>query len=203
MEIEFTISLPRPVLPRHGGGSGKLMVCYREGKVTRVRLIGKALAISVRGISETTPFSASSRLCERSPRSPSSRQDARAPSTFASSKRDARLERRLEADFLAYFSGKRVEFDYPVDVEGFTPFQKAVWAAMREIPYGQTRSYRWIAEKVGRPRAYRAVGNACGKNPLLIIQPCHRVVGSQGRLGGFSAGLELKEALLQLEGVGL
>ena len=95
-----------------------------------------------------------------------------------------------------------MEFNYPVELEGFTPFQKAVWSAMREIPYGQTRSYRWIAEKVGKPRACRAVGNACGKNPLLIIHPCHRVVGSHGKLGGFSAGLDLKKALLGLEGVG-
>jgi methylated-DNA-[protein]-cysteine S-methyltransferase len=116
-------------------------------------------------------------------------------------KRDTHLERKLCEDLTAYFSGRKVVFDYDLDVDRFTAFQKDVWAAMREIPYGETRSYLWIAEKIGKPRACRAVGNACGKNPLLILQPCHRVVGSGGKLGGFSAGLELKKALLQLEGV--
>ncbi len=106
----------------------------------------------------------------------------------------------MRADFRSYFLGKKVDLDYPVDTDGFTAFQRAVWAAMRRIPYGEARPYRWLAEKIGRARAYRAVGNACAKNPLLIVQPCHRVVGSGGKLGGFSAGLDLKRALLKLEG---
>jgi len=117
--------------------------------------------------------------------------------------RDERLEERLRSDFQAYFSGEEVNFDYPLDLDDFTPFQRAVWAAMRTIPYGETRSYEWVAEQISKPRAARAVGNACGKNPLAIVQPCHRVVGCDGRLGGFSGGLDLKKALLKLEGVDL
>ncbi len=125
---------------------------------------------------------------------------ARGQRRVGSSKRDLRIEGRLREDFIAYFSGGKVVFDYAVDVGAFTSFEKAVWGAMREIPYGETRSYQWIAERIGKPRACRAVGNACGKNPLLIVQPCHRVVGTHGKLGGFSAGLDLKKRLLQLEG---
>ncbi|MBI4125345.1 MAG: MGMT family protein [Deltaproteobacteria bacterium] len=80
-----------------------------------------------------------------------------------------------------------------------TPFQMAVWRAIRLIPYGQTRSYQWIAKKIGNPKAVRAVGQACGANPTPILVPCHRVVGSGGRLGGFSRGLRLKRQLLRLE----
>jgi methylated-DNA-[protein]-cysteine S-methyltransferase len=116
---------------------------------------------------------------------------------------DEGLEERLRSDFQAYFAGKEVKFDYPLHLDEFTPFQRAVWAAMRTIPYGETRSYQWIARRIGKPRATRAVGNACGRNPLLIVQPCHRVVGSNGELGGFSGGLDLKKALLKLEGVDL
>jgi methylated-DNA-[protein]-cysteine S-methyltransferase len=94
-------------------------------------------------------------------------------------------------------------FDYPLDLTDATPFQRAVWAAMRTIPYGETQSYQWIARRIGRPRAARAVGNACGRNPVAIVQPCHRVVGYDGKLGGFSGGLDLKKALLKLEGVDL
>lgn len=100
----------------------------------------------------------------------------------------------------AYFSGKKVEFPDKVDLSGATPFQKRVWQAARFIPYGETRSYLWIAEKIGKPGAARAVGQALGKNPLLIIVPCHRVVASDGGLGGFSGGLEMKRRLLEIEG---
>lgn len=118
-------------------------------------------------------------------------------------RRDERLEEKLRSDFRVYFAGQKVKFDYMSDLEDFTPFQRAVWAAMRTIPYGETRSYQWIARRIGRPRAARAVGSACGRNPLAIVQPCHRVVGSNGKLGGFSGGLDLKKALLKLEGVDL
>lgn len=98
----------------------------------------------------------------------------------------------------AYFSGELREFDLPLRSRG-TPFQTAVWAALREIPYGETRSYADIARRVGRPTAVRAVGRANGQNPLSIVVPCHRVIGSDGSLTGYAGGVERKRALLELE----
>ena len=97
-----------------------------------------------------------------------------------------------------YFAGTRQQFDLPLDFEG-TVFQKKVWQALRDIPFGETRSYRDIAEQVGNIKAVRAVGAANGKNPISIIAPCHRVVGVNGKLVGFAGGLNNKEILLGLE----
>ena len=97
----------------------------------------------------------------------------------------------------AYFSGKGKEFTVELAPQG-TAFQQAVWAAMAQIPYGKVVTYGQLAKAVGRPRACRAVANAVGKNPLLILLPCHRVVSAKGP-GGFSAGLHLKRRLLALE----
>lgn len=98
-----------------------------------------------------------------------------------------------------YFAGQRRVFSLPL-APGGTPFQRAVWRALRDIPYGESRSYRDIARAVGNPAAVRAVGAANGRNPLPIVVPCHRVIGSDGRLTGFAGGLEAKSFLLQLEG---
>ena len=97
-----------------------------------------------------------------------------------------------------YFAGTRQQFDLPLDFEG-TVFQKKVWQALLSIPFGETRSYRDIAEQVGNIKAVRAVGAANGKNPISIIAPCHRVVGVNGKLVGFAGGLDNKEILLGLE----
>ncbi len=97
-----------------------------------------------------------------------------------------------------YFAGKRETFDLKLAAEG-TPFQKRVWAALRQIPYGETRTYAQIAEEVGQPKAVRAVGAANGRNPISIVVPCHRVIGSNGTLTGFAGGLKTKSFLLQLE----
>jgi len=107
--------------------------------------------------------------------------------------------RALQKKFNAYFSGKPVTFDEPLDLERATPFQREVWKALRAIPYGQLRSYKEIAEAIGRPTAPRAVGQAAGSNPLPIIIPCHRVIAHDGSLGGYSAGLGWKKKLLALE----
>lgn len=101
--------------------------------------------------------------------------------------------------FQAYFSGHRVDFPDKLDLSGATPFQREVWHSARLIPYGQTRSYSWLAAQVGNPGAARAAGQALGRNPLPIIIPCHRVLASNGGLGGFSGGLEMKKYLLCLE----
>ncbi|MCV7193932.1 methylated-DNA--[protein]-cysteine S-methyltransferase [Mycolicibacterium brumae] len=97
-----------------------------------------------------------------------------------------------------YFSGRRREFDIPLELAG-TAFQRRVWAALRTIPYGETRSYGEIAEQIGSPNASRAVGLANGHNPVSVIVPCHRVIGANGSLTGYGGGLERKKALLALE----
>ncbi|MFC1875155.1 methylated-DNA--[protein]-cysteine S-methyltransferase [Chloroflexota bacterium] len=105
------------------------------------------------------------------------------------------LTRRLQD----YFSGHKVLFPDKLDLASATPFQRVVWQATRLIAYGETRSYGWLADKVSRPGAARAIGHALSKNPLPIIVPCHRVIGGNGSLGGFSDGLEMKRRLLHLE----
>jgi methylated-DNA-[protein]-cysteine S-methyltransferase len=97
-----------------------------------------------------------------------------------------------------YFAGRRTEFDLPLSLIG-TPFQRRVWAALRDIPLGVTVSYGELAERIGRPTAARAVGLANGRNPIGIIVPCHRVVGSTGALTGYGGGLDRKQQLLAFE----
>ena len=99
-----------------------------------------------------------------------------------------------------YLDGEVVGFADRVDLSGATPFQGSVWQATRSIPYGETRSYAWVAQRAGRPQAARAVGQALGRNPLPILVPCHRVIGSKGELRGFYYGLEMKRRLLEIEG---
>ena len=97
-----------------------------------------------------------------------------------------------------YLKGRRKTFDLPIRMKG-TDFQKQVWKALLDIPYGETRSYQQIAEAIGNPKAVRAVGMANNRNPLLIVVPCHRVIGANGKLVGYGAGIEKKEFLLRLE----
>jgi len=107
------------------------------------------------------------------------------------------LTRRCAIELQGYLKGTRTTFSVPMMSTG-TAFQQSVWQAMRKIPYGRTKTYREIAKSIGKPKAVRAVGTACGKNPLLMLVPCHRVVGAHS-LGGFSAGLEAKKLLLATE----
>jgi len=106
-------------------------------------------------------------------------------------------------DFLSnleeYFRGSPTSFDFDLDLRGSTPFQKSVWETMRQIPFGETRSYKWLANEIHRPDALRAVGQAVGANPIPIVIPCHRIIHENGSLGGFQAGLEWKIRLLTLE----
>jgi methylated-DNA-[protein]-cysteine S-methyltransferase len=106
--------------------------------------------------------------------------------------------REAEQQLGEYFEGKRRSFSVALDMRG-TPFQKNVWEALLAIPFGETRSYRDLAKKLGKPEATRAVGAANGRNPLSIIVPCHRVIGSNGKLKGFAGGLETKARLLEFE----
>ena len=106
--------------------------------------------------------------------------------------------RQAVRELQEYLEGKRTAFDLALDLRG-TPFQLEVWSALREIPYGETRSYAEIARAVGRPHAVRAVGTANGANPLALVVPCHRVIASDGHLGGYGGGLALKAKLLAME----
>lgn len=110
------------------------------------------------------------------------------------------LLKEAEAQLCAYFSGKLRMFQLPLFYQG-TLFQERVWAALQQIPFGTTISYRNLAETINTPRATRAVGNANGKNPLPILIPCHRVITSNGALGGYSGGQAIKKSLLSLEGL--
>ena len=107
---------------------------------------------------------------------------------------DTRIQ-RLRNDFV----GHKVTFSDQLDLSGATACQREVWAITGLIPYGETRSYTWVAEQIGKPGAVRAVGQALGRNPLPVIVPCHRVLASNGKLGGFSGGLDMKKHLLRLE----
>jgi O-6-methylguanine DNA methyltransferase len=112
--------------------------------------------------------------------------------------RDDRRNGRVISQLKKYLGGKLRRFDCRLDMMG-TPFQKKVWAALAKIPYGQTRSYQDIARAIGHPKAFRAVGNANGSNPMPLIIPCHRVIESNGGLGGFGHGLKVKKQLLDFE----
>lgn len=105
----------------------------------------------------------------------------------------------LAERFKAYYKGKKTTFPDKLDFSFATPFQRQVWEATRLIPYGETHSYGWVAMQIGKPLAARAVGQAVGKNPFLIIVPCHRMIAGDGSLGGFGGRLDIKQALLELE----
>ena len=107
----------------------------------------------------------------------------------------------LKNNLEVYFSGRAVSFKEKLDLKGGTAFQKRVWEAMLRIPFGQTRSYGWLAQQVGGKNKARAVGSACGANPIPIIIPCHRVIREDGDLGGYGGGLGMKRKLLEIEGV--
>lgn len=108
------------------------------------------------------------------------------------------LLKRANKQLQEYFSGKRKIFDLPLAPSG-TEFQQKVWSSLQKIPYGKTNSYKEIAESIGNIKAARAVGMANNKNPILILIPCHRVIGANGKLVGYAGGLEVKEKLLKIE----
>ena len=102
-------------------------------------------------------------------------------------------------DLLRYFSGESISVETPVRMDDYTPFQRGVWKAVRDIPYGETRTYGGVGRGLGRPGAARSVGGALGQNPWPVVIPCHRVVGAKGALIGFAYGTGWKSALLELE----
>lgn len=105
----------------------------------------------------------------------------------------------LTRDLKKYFEGYPVKFRYNTDLLEGGEFMKSVWKRLMDIPYGETRSYQWVAEQIGNPKACRAVGYANGKNPIPIIIPCHRVIQKNGLLGGYTGGIDIKKRLLEIE----
>jgi methylated-DNA-[protein]-cysteine S-methyltransferase len=130
-------------------------------------------------------------------------QEGERPSAVDPSwRRDDEAFADVRAQLAEYFDGRRTRFDLPLVLEG-TPFQRRVWRELLEVPYGETTSYGELARRIGRPDASRAVGLANGRNPIAVIVPCHRVIGSSGALTGYGGGIERKRLLLDLErGVG-
>ena len=118
--------------------------------------------------------------------------------TFKGIEQETPLIKEAYRQLSEYLKGERKGFDLPLLIKG-TTFQQQVWKALLEIPYGETRSYKQIAVAIGNPKAVRAVGMANNRNPLLIVVPCHRVIGANGKLVGYGAGIEKKEFLLRLE----
>ena len=121
-------------------------------------------------------------------------------SRVGQARRSPELFNELKERILRYLSREKISIDHPIDLRG-TRFQLMVWLKVKEIPYGETRTYKWVAEGIGKPRAYRAVGSALKRNPIMLIIPCHRVIREDGRLGGSRYGVELRRMLLRIEGV--
>lgn len=105
----------------------------------------------------------------------------------------------FRAQLSGYFEGTLTQFTQEIKLLSGTPFEQRVWLALKEVPYSQTRTYKWLAEQIGNPRAMRAVGQALSKNPIPIVLPCHRIIESDGNLGGYASGTDIKRRLLQLE----
>lgn len=120
------------------------------------------------------------------------------PMRLRGAERATALTNRASSEVLEYLAGKRTAFDVPVQAEG-SAFQRAVWERISAIPYGETRTYAQIAQSLGKPGALQTVGQACGRNPVPLLIPCHRVVGSNGKLGGYAFGPAVKKFLLDLE----
>jgi len=124
-----------------------------------------------------------------------------APDTSAwSVSRDNTVLRQAAEQLQQYFAGERTAFALPLNLDGGTPFQQGVWRSLLDIALGATSTYGAIGQAIGNPKAVRAVGAAVGRNPISIIVPCHRVLGSDGSLTGYAGGVDRKQALLQLEG---
>jgi methylated-DNA-[protein]-cysteine S-methyltransferase len=105
----------------------------------------------------------------------------------------------IKKELKEYFENGREEFTQGINLTKGTEFDKKVWLALKDIPYGETRTYKWLAEKIGKPTAFRAVGQALSRNPIPILLPCHRIIESDGSIGGYSSGIDIKRRLLEIE----
>jgi len=158
-------------------GNDMESTCYYESPIGTLKIIGNDTAITQISLDKSPPLV---------------QLPAKGKQTSIIQKTIGQLEE--------YFTKKRKSFDIPLDPMG-TPFQKRVWMALGKIPYGKTQTYKQIAEVLGSPKAARAVGLANNRNPIMIVIPCHRVIGANGSLVGYAGGLDVKEKLLILEEV--
>lgn len=126
--------------------------------------------------------------------------DSESPASEVSTNIQTPLANKAVSQLDEYFAGERKCFDLPVNPQG-TEFQRKDWEALQRIPYGETRTYKDIAEEIGCPKGFRAVGLANNRNPIMIVIPCHRVIGANGSLTGYAGGVHIKKYLLELEGV--
>lgn len=171
---------------------GELVITIKENKVVALEFGREA---------EVEKEKPSSSLGRQEEKGRSTFRGQKEESTFLGKEKEKErtpLGKQVSEELQEYFLGRRKAFTFPISLEG-TEFQKKVWKALTQIPYGETRTYKEIAVQVGNPKAYRAVGNANNKNPLAIVVPCHRVVGAKGNLVGYAGGLEKKNWLLELE----
>jgi methylated-DNA-[protein]-cysteine S-methyltransferase len=113
--------------------------------------------------------------------------------------RQTKVSTEVKKELAEYFTDGRMEFSIKTSFAEGTEFEREVWAALMGIPYGETRTYKWIADRLGKPHASRAVGNALSKNPIPIIYPCHRIIESDGSIGGYTPGVDIKRRLLEIE----
>ena len=113
--------------------------------------------------------------------------------------RQTKISAEVKKELEEYFSEGRTAFSVKTSFAEGTEFEREVWLALAEIPYGETRTYKWVADKIGKPHASRAVGNALGKNPIPIMYPCHRIIESDGSIGGYTPGVDIKRRLLEIE----
>lgn len=126
-------------------------------------------------------------------------ESSRPKQTVAANPANRKLLQQVIADLDLYCAGKLERFDWPLDWSQGTQFQRRVWRALQEIPSGETRSYQWVAKRIRSPRSVRAVGQANGANPFSLIVPCHRIIRSDGSIGGYAGGVSIKQKLLDLE----
>ncbi len=178
-EASFARTLPTPAGPLRIHGEG--------GRLTRIEFVNREPNVATQPEAGPAPAPGSATAPAPDPATGPAPDEA-----------TGRLLDEAERQLTAYFRGERTSFELPLAPTG-TPFQEAVWGALRTIPPGETLSYGALAARIDRPGAARAVGSACGRNPLPIVVPCHRVVGSNGHLGGFGGGLDWKRYLLALE----
>jgi methylated-DNA-[protein]-cysteine S-methyltransferase len=113
--------------------------------------------------------------------------------------RQTKTSSQAKKELEEYFTAGRTKFTVKTSFTEGTEFEKEVWKVLTDVHYGETRTYKWVAERVGKPHAFRAVGNALGKNPIPIIYPCHRIIESDGSIGGYSSGIDIKRRLLEIE----
>lgn len=180
---------------------GTLKITAEKGKITEITLLREAAKERelAQGKALKTAREAAQAQAEVH-EAAKEREAAQAQAEHFDTREDEDQIQQAKLQLTEYFAGNRRDFQLDIELHG-TDFQKKVWRVLLDVPFGETLSYTQVAEKAGSPKAQRAAGNAIGKNPLLIVVPCHRIIRSDGGLGGFSAGIENKIILQKIEGI--